>query len=93
MEKSSSNSNEKNHEELLKSSISNFGENTNNLTHPFPEYENIHFEEDSKTHANLKPAEKDQKNPEDNFEHLEANNDFQKYDFVNNEDFVAKKVS
>ena len=101
VEKSSSNSNEKNHEELLESPISNLAENTDNSTDPFPQYENIHFEEDSKTHANLKLAEKNHKTPEDKMvsnieeedEHLEANNDFQKYDSVNNEDFVVQKVS
>ena len=101
VEKSSSNSNEKNHEELLESPISNLAENTDNSTDPFPQYENIHFEEDSKTHANLKPAEKNHKTPEDKMvsnieeedEHLEANNDLQKYDSVNNEDFVVQKVS
>ena len=101
VEKSSSNSNEKNHEELLESPISNFAENSDHSTDPFPQYENIHFEEDSKTHANLKIAEKNQKTPEDKkvpnieekYEHLEANNNFQKHDSVNNEDFVVQKVS
>ena len=53
VEKSSSNLNEKkNHEEISESPISNLAENTdNNSTDPFPEYENIHFEEDSKTHV------------------------------------------
>ena len=101
VEKSSSNSNEKNHEELLESPISNLAENTDNSTDLFLEYENIHFEEDSKTHVNLKPAEKNHKTREDKIvpnieeenEHLEANNDSQKYDSVINEDFVAQKVS
>ena len=83
------------------SDFSNSAENTDNSTDPFPEYENIHFEEDSKTHANLKIAEKNQKTPEDKkvpnieekYEHLEANNNFQKHDSVNNEDFVVQKVS
>jgi hypothetical protein len=101
VENSGSNLNEKNHEEMLESPIINLAVNTDNSTDPFPEYENIHFEEDSKTHVNLKPAEKNHTSREDIMvpnieeenEHLEANNDFQKYDSVNNEDFVAQKVS
>ena len=101
VEKSSSDSDEKNHEELSESPISNLAENTDDSIDPFPEYENIHSEEDSKTHSNLKIAEKKHKTPDDKKvtnieeeeEHLEANNDFQKYDSVNNEDFVVQKVS
>ena len=94
VEKSSSNnSNEKNPEELLESPISNLAENTDNSTDPFPQYENIHFEEDSKTHANLKPAEKNHKTPEDKMVSNIEEEDFQKYDSVNNEDFVVQKVS
>ena len=101
VEKSSSDSDEKNHEELSESPISNLAENTDDSIDPFPEYENIHSEEDSKTHSNLKIAEKKHKTPDDKKvtnieeeeEHLEANNDFQKYDSVNNENFVVQKVS
>ena len=60
------NSNEENNEDLLVRPIRNLAESTDILTDPFPEYENISFDENSKQNANLIPTEENHKFAEEN---------------------------
>ena len=72
VEKSKSNLNQEHHEDALARPISNLVETTDFLTDPFQEYENIDFEEDSKTHANLKQAEENHKTAKENVVAIEG---------------------
>ena len=60
------NSNEENNEDLLVRPIRNLAESTDILTDPFPEYEKISFDENSKQNANLIPTEENHKFAEEN---------------------------